>query len=441
MQSSPGKNQKMLRRLKRFDFRLWLAFLIILLIPSIVNIVRLHFIGAMPDVWSFSIAAQMQWLGIVFEIIREAALLPLFFMLSQARQGGGQRLVNNTLTGLAWVFVLNLLAAVLVWFFAGQLSKSIGLNPDLAQSAATYVRLESVGIVLMAAVDFLLVYLAIINDCRRIIALSLLKTVLLIIADALLVSPAYFSMKLGINGIAWSNILVHALLTAWILRHSEIRHFIAGGKLKWDGPWLKQWLRLGAFSGMESLIRNSVFALMIVRIMNRIGESGSYWAANSVILGVLLIPSLALAEVVKRDCAADPQTIRTHTPAYLILTLIFALLWLGSMPAWSYLLSDILGLKKTNTIIEIIKLQTPFYLLFMLNNGVLDATIKGRGKTKYMMYQSMFIDIGYYGFVFMLYLVGVLEMSIHTISLIFVIGMTLDLIPTFYLYRKTIKQA
>jgi Na+-driven multidrug efflux pump len=139
----------------------------------------------------------MQWLGIVFEIIREAALLPLFFMLSQAAQGSEQRLVNNTLTGLAVVFMLNLLAAALVWIFAGTLSASVGLNTDLALAAAAYVRLESVGIVLTVVVDFLLVYLAVIDDYRRIIALSLLKTVLLLAADVLLVSPASFSLKLA----------------------------------------------------------------------------------------------------------------------------------------------------------------------------------------------------------------------------------------------------
>ena len=266
----------MLMHLKFFDFRLWFAFLLILLIPSVINIVRLHFIGAMPDVWSFSIAAQMQWLGIVFEIIREAALLPLFFMLSQAAQSSEQRLVNNTLTGLAVVFMLNLLAAALVWIFAGTLSASVGLNTDLALAAAAYVRLESVGIVLTVVVDFLLVYLAVIDDYRRIIALSLLKTVLLLAADVLLVSPASFSLKLGINGIAYSNIAIHALLVAWVLYHPDIRRFIAGNRLHRDWLWLKQWFRLGAFSGIESLIRNSVFVLMIVRMMNGIGESGSY---------------------------------------------------------------------------------------------------------------------------------------------------------------------
>ena len=85
-------------------------------------------------------------------------------------------------------------------------------------------------------------------------------------------------------------------------------------------------------------------------------------------------------------------------------------------------------------------LQTPFYLLFMLNNGVLDATIKGRGKTKYMMYQSLFIDVGYYSMVFALYSAGILAISLTTISLVFGMGMALDLIPTLYFYRKSAGQ-
>jgi len=90
----------------------------------------------------------MQWLGIVFEIIREAALLPLFFMLSQAAQGSEQRLVNNTLTGLAVVFMLNLLAKCFPSKIAGweprikELIPGYGVklndNPDLADEVMAH---------------------------------------------------------------------------------------------------------------------------------------------------------------------------------------------------------------------------------------------------------------------------------------------------------------
>lgn len=57
--------------MKTFNIKLWFAFLLVWLIPAIQNIIRLHFIGDMPNEWGFNIASQIQWLSILYEIIKE----------------------------------------------------------------------------------------------------------------------------------------------------------------------------------------------------------------------------------------------------------------------------------------------------------------------------------------------------------------------------------
>lgn len=426
--------------MKNFDFKLWSAFLLIMVIPTVINILRLHFIGAMPNDWGFNIASQIQWLNIIYEVIKEMLLVPLFFMLAQALKENRTTLINNALGGLLLVAVIHTLVSVVIFFSAETLVAGLNQAPALVHQTAHYIKLESIAIMLSVATEYLIVYLAITDDYKNLIKLSLLKIGLLVVSDVFLISNWNISLKLGVNGIAVSNILINGILTLFILSNGVIRRFIGLHHFYFDKRWFKQWLRLGVFSGLESLIRNTVFVLMILGMVNQIGEQGAYWIANSIIWGILLVPSLALGEVIKRDVATDSSAIISNTPFYMRLTMVFAVLWLLSMPAWEWFLSYILKTENIQTVTNIMKLQTVFYITFMFNNGVLDSTIKGLGITKYMLYQSIVIDIVYYSCVFVAYKMGFIEMSLTNISLIFGFGMLTDIFPTVWLYIKALRK-
>lgn len=425
---------------KNFDFKLWFAFVLIFFIPSFVNIVRLHFIGNMPNEWGFNIASQIQWLNILYEIVKEAFLIPLFFMLAQALKGGEAKLFNNVLGGLFLVMAVHIALSLGIFLFAEEFLSGVKQSAELIAESAVYIKLESIAILLSVVTEYLIVYLAIVHDFKRIIRLSLWKMVLLIGADILLISEMPFSLGLGVKGIAISNIAINTLLVLFVLSNMRLRQFLSGRQLRFDFDWLKQWMKLGAFSGAESLVRNTAFALMILGMINQIGEQGAYWVANSIIWGILLVPSLALAEVVKRDVANNVDAIRENTLTYLKQTGLFALLWLVSIPLWKPFLVEVLKIDQPETVLEIMLVQTAFYIVFMFNYGVLDSTIKGLGITRYMLYQSIIVDIGYYGAVFVLYLNGIVQMTLLNISLVFGIGMVIDMLPTVWLYLKALKQ-
>ena len=151
------------------------------------------------------------------------------------------------------------------------------------------------------------------------------------------------------------------------------------------------------------------------------------------------MPSLALAEVVKRDVANSVDAVRLNTLTYLKCTVCFVLLWLVSIPLWKPFLTQVLQVGQAETVLEIMLVQTAFYIVFMFNYSVLDSTIKGLGVTRYMLYQSIVVDVVYYGVVFVLYKAGVVQMSLLNISLIFGGGMLIDMLPTVWLYVKTLR--
>ncbi|QLY39410.1 hypothetical protein HF295_00460 [Hujiaoplasma nucleasis] len=68
---------------------------------------------------------------------------------------------------------------------------------------------------------------------------------------------------------------------------------------------------------LESLLRNLAFSLMIIRMVNLVSKLGNYCIANNFIWSWLLLPGLALADLVKQEKSENKDNIRTKTFRYL----------------------------------------------------------------------------------------------------------------------------
>ena len=132
------------------------------------------------------------------------------------------------------------------------------------------------------------------------------KCVLSVIADFILIP------RMGIYGIAVSNITVNAVLAAVCFVLLSRQNCI---KPSWfqkkDISVLKDWGRIGGFSGVQQFINNFIYAVMICKMVNMVAEQGNYWMANNFIWSVLLIPVMALAEVILqgRLCKTQPKSV------------------------------------------------------------------------------------------------------------------------------------
>lgn len=425
--------------MKTLNIRLWFAFLLIALIPAIQNIVRLHFIGEMPNDWGFNIASQIQWLSIIYEVIKEGLLIPLFYMLFLSYKQDNKKLENNTLSGLFIVFIIHIMISTLIFIFTNDLLDQVSLNNQLKEETNIYIKLESIAILFSISSEYLIIYLATLGKIKEMLWFSIIKSFLLILTDTLLISNNIYSMNLGVNGIAISNIIINLILSIYIIFKSELLRNIDKYNKLLDIQWLTSWFKLGAFSGLESLIRNAVFFIMILSMMNKIGEQGTFWITNSIIWGILLAPSMALSEVVKRDIAKDYKNIIHNTRYYLLAIIIFSSLWLISIPIWEPFLFKVLKINN-HLVIHLMIIQTTFYIIFMFNNSILDATLIGLGLTKYILLQSIIVNIGYYSIVYALYKQNYIEMNLDNIAYIFGGGMIVDMIPSIWLYKKAIKK-
>ena len=145
---------------------------------------------------------------------------------------------------------------------------------------------------------------------NKVLLISLiLKLVLTISLDVLLLSPLSFSFKLGVQGVAYSSLLTNlaTFLLLLVLLHLHLPlHLLTWRTCKFT--WLRTWARLGLFSGLDSLVRNLTYSIVILRSMNLLEEAGTYWTATTFIWSYLLLPFLPLSEILRVDIATAGKT-------------------------------------------------------------------------------------------------------------------------------------
>ena len=416
------------------DWRLWIAIMATMLLPSIYQTVRIFFLGQMPDTWAYSIASQSQYLNLFYEVIQEALIVPLYFLLGKSL-GNREEFATKVKSGLLLTAAVYALLSLLLIVLAQPLIVFMGQQQHLLEATVSYIRLETVANLFSTLWKFMLVVLVTLGRQKIMYTVLALQMVLSIVLDSFLVSNLPFSLQLGVNGIALSNITVNLLMVALSLLLLKKEGVFQVRSQKNTFLWMKEWWIVGKFSGLESLVRNLAFMLMVVRLVNLVAEQGTYWVANSFIWNWLLLPNLALADVVKKEVGESLDNVAKKTAGYLILTTILSFLWLASIPLWKIFLQHIMNIDDYQLVFQIVLIQTPFYLIFLYNN-ILDATFTGAGRLDYLFIQTILINGIYYGGLFILYLLGIFRPGLMGICLMFGFGMALDLIPTIIQYRR-----
>ena len=86
--------KRILNSIKTFNWKLWLVLAITLFVPALYQTLRIYFLGDMPGDWGVNIASQLTWINLIYEIIGEAFVLPLFFLLGKSL-GSKEELENK----------------------------------------------------------------------------------------------------------------------------------------------------------------------------------------------------------------------------------------------------------------------------------------------------------------------------------------------------------
>ena len=430
--------KKVKKSLSKINYKLFLALLVLGLVPTIYTTVRVFFLGQLPGEYSFSIAGQLSWVNLLYEILSEAIVLPLFFFIGKVLTDKNE-FANRMRTGLLVSVGAYMVLSFLIIALAKPLLTLMATDTSIINASATYIRIESVASIFSLAFNFIMVGMVTLGKEKYVYVLTAVKLVLCLLVDTFLVSTLPVSLNLGVNGIAFSNIIVNVLLvaTAIVLLHKEGVTIFKKEKLSFG--WMKDFAKVGGISGLESFVRNIAYMLMIARMVNMVGEQGTYWVANNFIWGWLLLPVLQLGELIKRETATDESAIKNNSLGYFVITLAICVLWCITIPLWKPFMTHVLNFSDVDKLFELVMVLLGFYMLYAFQN-VFDSTFYGLGKTNYMLFESVVTNTIYYGIAFILYLCGAWTPSLIGIALLFGIGNAFDAIVSLVAYMFLLKK-
>ena len=424
--------------LRGFDYRLWMVLTLQMLIPTVWLTIRIYFIGDMPESSGIDIASQLMWISLLYEIFQEALVVPLYYVFGKCihdREAMSDRIRG----GIAVIAVIYLIFAAVIWLFADPLVAAMGQDPSLALATAQYVRLETIASLFSMMVRLLVIAMVSMHEDTLLYLVLLIQMVLTVMTDTLLISSLQISLDLGVNGIAYSNMIVNIAVLALCITLLHRRGLRIVSRTKPDTSWMREWARVGMYSGAESFLRNLVFMVMVVRMVNLVSSQGDYWIANNFIWNWLLIPFLSLGDVAKKQISEKLDNISSKTRGYVVFTIILLVIMYASIPAWPWFLENVMNSSDADTVFTICLWMLIPYTTYVFNN-IMDSTFTALGRTDCLLIQSICIDGVYYGCVFVLYCLGVFVPSLPGIVAMFGIGMMLDLLPASLLYRRVLRE-
>ncbi len=304
---------------------------------------------------------------------------------------------------------------------------------ELIQKSTTYIRIETIAIFFSILYKFISLVLIATKNIKALFFILSIQMITTIILDTFLVSSLDISLQIGVNGIAIGNIVVNLLLFVMGIIALKRKGIDVFSQSRLSFKWQREWFKIGGISGLESFIRNGVFILIVLKMINMVEEQGTFWVANNFIWGWLLLPILALGEVIKRDVGENSKNAMKQFLSYTLITTFIILFWLLTLPFWNFFIEKIMNVKYYEKVFHVVLISIFFYVLFSYNN-IVDSIFYGLGRTELMLYQSIIINVLFYGVIFILFKIGLFIPTLDKIVIVFGTSMALDAVITFAMY-------
>lgn len=182
---------KIKNSLQKINYKLFLALLVLGLCPTVYTTVRVFFLGELPGEWSFSIAGQLSWVNLLYEILSEAIVLPLFFFIGKVLTDKNE-FANRMRTGLLVSAAVYTALSIIIIAFAKQLLSFMATDKSIIKASATYIRIESVANIFSLAFNFIMVGMVTLGKGKYVYILTAVKLVLCLLVDTFMVSTLPF---------------------------------------------------------------------------------------------------------------------------------------------------------------------------------------------------------------------------------------------------------
>lgn len=379
--------------------------------------VRLLLVGTLPDPYAYSIAAQGVWLSLIAEVVYESILMPSYANFNEKNLSPGDILLPS----LGVLTVLTVLILIsLEW-----LSLTMRIPSEIMDDSILYMSFEALSYIPMGIIALIISYFSYESKQKQLIFLIGFKITLAILCDMVILNIKNDVVYLGLSSMLSSYI---TLIIA-ILMIGKPAFIKTGNKENYISIAKRNFL-----TGVESLIRNLFYVLMISRMVNIVGEAGTYWEANGIIWSFLLPPALAYAEFIRRRSAKYQLHIYNKTRALFAGSMIYVVVFVIMMSLF------IVSRREEQNIYNVLIFLTIPYIFFIFQNNI-NSVFYGLGRIDLVLFQSLVINVIYYGLAFLLYLLDIWKPSLFSITWLFGIGMILGGLFDCFLYLWQMKKS
>ena len=430
---------------RRFQYKLYLALFLSQMIPTIYKTVRMFYLGNLPNSSGVDIASQLIWVNLILEVFEEGLILPLYYLIGKTINCPIET-KNKFKIGVIITFGVHFVICFIIFVSAQPLAILMGQQQNMINETVHYIHFELISIPFESVNQLCIVVMTLFNWQKHLYIILVLRMFLLITSDTFFISEANFSLNFGVIGIAYGSIATALVifiycmtLTFVILKLNKNDLF---RKSLYSFKWLKDWLNVGLFSGLDSLMRNVFYILCVIRMMNVIEKQGVYWRANEFIWNYLLLPFIPLSNLLKQDTGNIRQVInhKQKMTAYFLFLSLISFIWFITIPVWKYFFRIVMnvGNSDANDIYDLVLILLPFYIAYMVNT-LLDSVLYGKGKTTYLALQSFITNLIINLPAFILYLLNIYNPNLINVAVLFGTCIVVDNVITMFLYSRYIK--
>lgn len=393
---------------KKNDIKVFLSLCLWMLLPSVYLLIRMNIVSVHNV--DINILGQMEWFDLIDEIITTAFVMPLYYLLKgkDSRKNGFSFIVS---------FGVYFLFTVIISLYIGNISAFMN-----AEYAKEYLLMQSVSMLIAFIGVFANLIFILYDRYEFIILFTVIKLLLLSLFDYLLI-PVFRDL-----GASYSEIIVNtflAILSMLLVLKQKYISFAVCSK-----DFLCSWAKIGAFSGLQIFLDNFIYAFIVCRMVNAVLESGNYWIANNFIWGWLLVPITCLVQIIQKNSL---KGVTLHNVWKYVCVIL--LVWAITIPAWRFVIHNIMGINNDRDILNILYILVPYYVCYIVA-AVIDAWFVSKGKTIYLFLNSIIVNIVYYGIMYAFFKAGAFHLNIHFIIHLFGLGMVVHMLISILLYLK-----
>lgn len=258
------------------------------LVTFIYSIIRTRLISNIPDTNALSIAGHIEWFDLFNEVLQTALIFPLYYIFNK-RKDEFKSVIGKTFIISNSIYIL---FSILILIYCRIIVSN--MTDKNISEVTTYLNLETIAFIINNFINFFMVILIFINKAKYFYLSCLLKTVFIIIGDL------YLIPKFQVNGVAFSNILVNLLILIFCLFVLYKEDLFPKFSLNFDKTLIKDYFYGGSFIGLQIILDNLIYVLIVGKMITTVNEQGNYWVANNVIWGLLLIPIMSLGDIIKK---------------------------------------------------------------------------------------------------------------------------------------------